>query len=552
MGVGKAKNRQQTNNHNSFHNNFILRKLLNIFLEYKFTTLKPVVFPLLIKDFNKTKLTTFSIKISIFVACKQKEVVMRPPFAIYPLYCGGEFIETSQVLEVTCSYDGQKIGSTFLAGEPEVNRAIEAAEKAFLELKTWPSHRKFKVLSEISNALAHNRKEIASILALEACKPLRYALAEVDRATQTFYVAAEEAKRIPAEYVPIDWTPAGENKEGLLKYFPIGPVAGISPFNFPLNLTAHKVAPAIAAGCPIVLKPASATPLTNLMLAKIIDNTELPKGTFSVLPMSRETGNILVTDTRFKLLTFTGSSEVGWEMKNNAGKKRVVLELGGNAGVIVTETADISDAVAKCLTSGFAYSGQVCIHTQRILVEKSIFDAFCSRFTEKVKALVKGDPLDENTQISSMINQANAKRVEQWIIEAQEAGAVLLTGGKRDGCYVEPTVLTNTNPSMKVNTCEVFGPVVIIEPYACFKEAVAEVNNTEYGLQAGVFTDKLSEMNYAFDHIEVGGLLINDTSGFRVDHMPYGGTKSSGVGREGVKYAIHDMLEPKLLVKNLR
>jgi glyceraldehyde-3-phosphate dehydrogenase (NADP+) len=376
-------------------------------------------------------------------------------------------------------------------------------------------------------------------------------LAEVDRSIQTFTVAAEESKRLPAEYFSVDWTAAGAWKEGFVKYFPVGIVAGIAPFNFPLNLAVHKIAPAIAAGCPIILKPSSLTPLSTLMLAQIIDHTDLPKGAVSILPMNRETGNKLVTDERISLLSFTGSPEVGWKMKSHAGKKKVVLELGGNAGVIISHGADLEVAVAKCVAGGFSYSGQVCIHTQRIYVLKDLFESFTALFVEKVKLLKQGNPADPATDMAVMIDEANAIRVENWINEAVKDGARILTGGKRENSFMPPTVITATKEFMQVCSAEVFGPVVVIESVDSFAEAIEHINSGRFGLQAGVFTDSINEMNMAFNQLQVGGVIINDVPTFRVDHMPYGGIKDSGSGREGVKYAMMDMMEPRLLVKNI-
>lgn len=332
---------------------------------------------------------------------------------------------------------------------------------------------------------------------------------------------------------------------------PVGLMAGIAPFNFPLNLAVHKIAPAIAAGNPVILKPARSTPLSVLELAKIIDRTSLPKGALSILPMDREAGNQLVTDYRFKMLSFTGSPAVGWKMKREAGRKKVLLELGGNAGVIVGDTADLGKAVPKCVIGGYAYSGQVCIHVQRIYVHEKIFDRFAEMFTERVKKLKSGNPLDPATEISVMIDEENATRVEEWVQESVEEGARVLLGGKKKGTWFEPTVLTKTATSMKVCALEIFGPVVTLEKFSDFEEAVAFINDSRYGLQAGVFTNRLDEMNHAFNHIRVGGVIINDVPTFRVDHMPYGGVKDSGFGREGVKYSIREMMEPRLLVKNV-
>lgn len=467
----------------------------------------------------------------------------------YKIYVGGEFVETTNKLELKNPFSNELFASTFLAGQEELEQAIQKAEAVKGILKKLPSYKRYEILMQIATEIKNNRIHLATVLASESAKPMKYALGEIDRAAQTFIVAAEESKRLPKEYLSLDWTPAGEGKEGIVNYFPVGLVAGIAPFNFPMNLAVHKIAPAIAAGCPIILKPASSTPLSTLELAKIIDRTALPKGAVSVLPMNRIAGNQLVTDERFQLLSFTGSPVVGWEMKRNAGKKKVVLELGGNAAVIVTQTAEIEKAISKCVTGGFAYSGQICIHAQRFYVHESVFDKFVSAFIEATKKLKVGDPLDPLTDISSMIDEENAKRVEAWIKEAIDQGAKVLLGGKRKATYVEPTILTNTKNAMKVCAEEVFGPVVVIEKYENFQEAIDQVNASRFGLQAGLFTNYQKEIDLAFNEIEVGGLIINDVPTFRVDHMPYGGVKDSGLGREGVKYAIMDMLEPKILVK---
>ena len=468
----------------------------------------------------------------------------------YEIFCAGKFISTAQNHQVVNPYNTTLIASTFLAGDAELEEAILAADKVKEELAEMSSHLKYAILQQISDELLTLRQQFAELITFESGKPIRNALAEVDRSIQTFIVAAEECKRLPKEYMSIDWTPAGAGKEGFVKYFPVGIVAGISPFNFPLNLAVHKIAPAIAAGCPIILKPSSLTPLSTLMLAQIISRTELPEGAVSILPMDRQTGNKLVTDERISLLSFTGSPGVGWKMKRDAGNKKVVLELGGNAGVIISKDTDLEVAASKCVTGGFSYAGQVCIHTQRIYIIRELFASFVELFVEKVKKLKSGDPLNPETDITVMINEENAIRVEKWVNEAVNAGASILTGGKRDKNFMPPTVLTGTNENMKVCSNEVFGPVVVLEPVATFSEAVSRVNTGQYGLQAGVFTDSISEMNEAFNKLQVGGVIINDVPNFRVDHMPYGGVKDSGSGREGVKYTILDMMEPRLLIKN--
>lgn len=469
--------------------------------------------------------------------------------SVYQLYCAGEFRKTEHQLDVTNPYTGKVVARISMGSATDLDDAIVKAAMLRDELRTMTSAERYNVLMEISAAIESDRQRLAEILSAESAKPLRYALAEVDRAAQTFLVAAEEAKRLPKEYISLDWTATGKGREGLVKYFPAGIVAGISPFNFPLNLAVHKIAPAIAAGCPIILKPATSTPLSTLELAKIIDRTSLPKGAVSIIPMDRETGNKLVTDDRIAVLSFTGSPEVGWKMKTEAGRKKTVLELGGNAGVIVTPSADFEVAVTKCVTGGFAYSGQICIHAQRIYVHESLFGNFVKEFCKRAMLLKSGDPSSIETEISSMIDEANAKRVEHWVNEAVQAGAQLLCGGKREGSFYEPTVLTGTSVNMKVNCEEVFGPVVVIEKYSSFEEAIAVINNSKFGLQAGLFTNDIRECDSAFNEIECGGVILNDVPTLRFDHMPYGGIKDSGSGREGVKYAIMDYMEARILVR---
>lgn len=467
----------------------------------------------------------------------------------YPIYIAGKFEKSPKVLDVYNPFKGYAFARTYQASDEQYEIAVTAALACKKAMAEMPAYERYAALRFISDAIHTSRQALAETLCYESGKPIRYALGEVDRAAQTFLVAAEECKRLPKEYMSLDWTPAGAKKEGLVKYFPAGVVAGITPFNFPLNLVAHKVAPALAAGCPIILKPASSTPLSSLELAKIIAKTNLPAGAFSVLPMDRKNGNKMVTDERFSVLSFTGSAEVGWEMKKNAGKKRVLLELGGNAAVIVSAGADVEQVVKKSLVGGFAYSGQICIHAQRFFIHKDIFDEFTSAFIEGVKNLKYGDPKDAETDVSVMIDQPNADRVEAWVNEATDKGATLLCGGKKEGAYYLPTVLTGVANEMKVCAEEVFGPVVILDSFSTFEEAVDKVNNSKFGLQAGVFTNSLAETDYAFNNLNVGGVIINDMPTFRVDHMPYGGVKDSGFGREGIRYAILEMMEPRILVK---
>lgn len=467
----------------------------------------------------------------------------------YKLYSAGKFLTSKKALEVRNPYNGSLVAKTWLADKSILNKAIEKALSLQDTLKTMSSLRKFEILSQISQELSANKKYLAEIMAQESAKPLKYTLGEIDRSVQTFLIAAEESKRLPKDYLSLDWTANGAGREGIVNYFPIGLVAGIAPFNFPMNLAVHKIAPAIAAGCPIILKPASSTPLSCLELAKIIDRTDLPKGAVSILPMDRETGNLLVTDERFQLLSFTGSPDVGWKMKAQAGKKKVVLELGGNAATIIAESADLKDALPKAVMGAFSYSGQICIHAQRFIVHESHLKAFTAAMKAAALQLKYGNPVHTSTEVSAMIDEENAIRVEQWVAEALKQGARLICGGKRKGAYVEPTILVNCDATMKVYAEEVFGPVICINSYNTIREAIDMANNTKFGLQCGVFTDSVAELDQCFRQINVGGIIHNHVPTLRFDQMPYGGIKESGLGREGVKYAIMDMMEAKVLVK---
>jgi len=465
------------------------------------------------------------------------------------IYLAGQFIETDKTLKVYCPYTGELFATTYRAGEKELNKAIEAALLVKKEMKQIPAFRKSAILSHIKQRLIEMKETFAETITAESGKPIRNARTEVDRSIGIFTVASEEAKRLPREYFGIDWVSSGEGKEALVKFFPVGVVAGISPFNFPLNLAVHKIAPAIAAGCPIILKPSSSTPLSTLLLSTLLDETDLPPGAVSILPMDREIGNKLITDERIAMLSFTGSPDVGWKMKEQSGKKKVTLELGGNAGVIVSDSADLELTVKKCLNSSFTYSGQTCIHSQRIFVQEKIFGKFLHEMKQGAEELIVGDPMNDETDLSVMIDEQNAQRVEKWVNQAIEKGARLVTGGSRIKNLYNPTILTGTDNSMKVCSEEVLGPVVVIESYESYKDALRMINETRFGLQAGVFTNRIDEMNKAFNELEVGGVILNDGPTFRADHMPYGGIKDSGFGREGVKYAIFEMMESRVLIK---
>lgn len=468
----------------------------------------------------------------------------------YKIFCGGEFLTTPTEHSVKNKYSGKTYAITYLADKSILDKAIKAAEKAKPLCKELSSLEKYTALKFISDELEKDKNRLAEVLAIESAKPFIYALGEIERSIQTFLIAAEECKRLPKDYMSLDWTANGKNKEGIVNYFPIGIVAGISPFNFPMNLAVHKIAPAIAAGCPIILKPASSTPLSTLELAKIISRTDLPKGAVSILPMDRKTGNLLVTDERIQLLSFTGSPDIGWELKKQSGKKKVVLELGGNAGVIVSRKSDYKSIISKCVMGAFSYSGQICIHAQRFFVDEKIYADFVKLMLAETKKLVTGNPVKKETKLSVMIDEENAKRVEEWVNEALDKRAQLLIGGKRKGNFYEATILSHTKKGMKVYDEEIFGPVICIEKYnGKIEDAVKKINDTKFGLQCGVFTDSVAELDYAYKYSDVGGVIHNDVPTLRFDQMPYGGIKESGLGREGVKYAIHDMLEAKVLVK---
>ena len=396
------------------------------------------------------------------------------------------------------------------------------------------------------------KEEFARTLAQEAGKPIKTARLEVDRTVLTFNIAAEEAVRGYGEYLPLDWQQSTAGRWGIVRRFPLGPIAGISPFNFPLNLVAHKVAPAMAAGCSMVLKPAPQTPLSSFLLAEVVQQAGWPDGGLNVLLLSNEDSELLVTDDRIKLISFTGSAAVGWEIKNKAGKKKVVLELGGNSAVIVHRDCDLQYAADRCVTGGFSYAGQSCISVQRILVEHSVYGKFTDLLLTGVRQLKAGDPLEESTDLGPLIRESDAIRAVDWIQEAVRGGARLLCGGTRKGSVLEPTVLTGTRPDMRVNCQEIFAPVVTVEPYTDFEAALKEANNSPYGLQAGLLTRDAKLIFQAYEELEVGGLIAGDVPTFRVEHMPYGGVKDSGLGREGLRDAIEEMTEPKLLVMNLR
>jgi len=474
------------------------------------------------------------------------------PVATHGFLVDGKWIEEGDTFEVHSPYDRTVVGRVFQGRREHAEAAIAAAVKAFGTTRRLPAFERQRVLRRISQGIAERKEEFARTIAQEAGKPIRAARTEVDRAVFAFTIAAEESVRIYGEYLPLDWQEYTAGRWGIVRRFPLGPIAGITPFNFPLNLVVHKVAPAIASGCTMVLKPAPQTPMTALLLAETVQQAGWPDGALNVLPLSNEDASLLITDDRLKMISFTGSVAVGWDIKRRSGKKKVVLELGGNAGVIVHSDADIAFAAERCVTGGFTYAGQSCISVQRILVERSVYGKFTDLLLAGLQKLRLGDPLEESTDVGPLIRESDAVRASEWIQEAVRGGARLLCGGRYKGSMLEPTVLTATRPEMKVNSQEIFAPVVTIEPYDDFHDAVRQINHSAYGLQAGIFTRDTKLLFGAYEELEVGGVVAGDVPSFRIDHMPYGGIKDSGLGREGLRYAIEDMTEPKLLVMNLR
>lgn len=474
------------------------------------------------------------------------------PVATRAFLLDGKWIDEGDHIEIRAPYDGSVVGSVFQGRREHVDTAIKAAVKAFGTTRRLPAFERQRVLRRVAESIAQRKEEFAQTLAQEAGKPIKAARSEVERSIFTFTVAAEESTRIYGEYLPLDWQEFTAGRWGIVRRFPLGPIAGITPFNFPLNLVAHKVAPAIASGCSMVLKPAPETPLTALLMAEAVQQAGWPDGALNVVPLSNEDAGLLVTDERLKLISFTGSAAVGWEIKRKAGKKKVTLELGGNAGVLVHSDADLTYAAERCVTGGFAYAGQSCISVQRILVESSVMEKFRDLFVAGVKKLRTGDPLQESTDVGPLIRESDAIRASDWIQEAVRGGARLLCGGQRNGSVLEPTVLTGTRLEMKVNCQEIFAPVVTLEAYHDFYDALKQINNSPYGLQTGIFTRDAKLLFDAYEELEVGAVMAGDVPTFRIDHMPYGGVKDSGLGREGLRYAIEEMTEPKMLVMNLR
>ncbi len=465
---------------------------------------------------------------------------------------GGHSRETGETYAIRNPYDGAEVAVVHRAGAEEVEEAIARARNAFQETRRLASWQREEILGTISRSITARSEELARTIALEAGKPIKTARVEVDRASFTFRVAAEESKRIYGEIVPLDWLPGAEHRVAHVHRVPLGPIAGITPFNFPANLVAHKVAPALAAGNPIIVRPASQTPLTALILADIVYASGWPPDAFAVLPSSTDVARPLVEDDRIKLLTFTGSPAVGWALKSRAGRKRVTLELGGNAAVIVHRDADVAYAAERIAWGGFTNAGQTCISVQRVYVHADVHDLFVRELVDRVESLKVGDPLDEETDVGPVIDASNADRIEEWLDEATGAGATVLTGGSREGSLWQPTVLGDVSEGMRVSCEEVFAPVVSVNKFSDIDAAIDAAGHSEFGLQGGLFTNDTRVIERAFDRIDVGGLMVNDVSTFRIDHMPYGGVRSSGSGREGLRYAIEEMTELKLIAFNNR
>ena len=466
----------------------------------------------------------------------------------YPLYLANEALQPNTDLAVTDKFTGEVATRVALADAAMIDKAIGAAVKAAQPMARMASYERRNVLQHCVDRFIERQDELAYALCIEAGKPINDSRGEVGRLIDTFRIAAEESVRMTGEVQPLDISPRARGYQGIWKRVPIGPCSFISPFNFPLNLAAHKIAPAIAVGCPFVMKPASRTPLGAIIMGEVLAETNLPKGAFSILPATRDGADLFTVDDRLKLLSFTGSPDVGWDLKAKSGKKKVVLELGGNAAVIIDADADLDDAVERTVFGAFYQSGQSCIGVQRILVHDAVYDAFKAKLVAKTSTLIAGSPHDEKTFVGPMIDVKEAARLENWIEEALGKGAALLCGGKREGAMLEATLLENVDPDTKLNREEAFGPVAFLIRFGTWEEALHICNDSKFGLQAGIFTRDIFKILDAWDDLDVGGVVVNDVPSYRVDNMPYGGVKDSGIGREGVRFAMEDMTEIRNLV----
>jgi acyl-CoA reductase-like NAD-dependent aldehyde dehydrogenase len=474
---------------------------------------------------------------------------MRPGTQTGFLMCGKEWTD-GEALEVRSPWDQGLLGRATVATRADARQAVNHAVASLRRTRALPRWKRREILEDVAAALIEQKERFAQLIVAEAGKPVRLARGEVDRAVLTFKTAAEEAARLGGESIPLDLTEGNEGRWGLMQRFPVGPVLAITPFNFPLNLVAHKAAPAIAAGCPLLIKPSPQTPFTALALGEVILKAGWPEEALAVMPLDNADVRWLAEkEERIKLLSFTGSAKVGWDLKAHSGRKRVLLELGGNAALIVhNDWPNLDEAAVRTAHAAFGYSGQSCISVQRVFVARSIFQTFVWKVVEATGKLVTGNPSDEATEIGPLIRPSDTDRVQAWIEEAVQGGAKVITGGERNGAVIEPTILTATRPGMKVRDEEVFGPVMLIEPYDDFEQALADVNHSRFGLQAGLLTRDAGRILTAFREIEVGALIVGDTPAWRLDPMPYGGVKESGLGREGIRSAIDEMTEPRMLV----
>ena len=468
--------------------------------------------------------------------------------AVRPFYVAGEARTADETSQVRSPYDGSVVAEVAVPSAADVEDAVRIADVTFRNSRHLPTHVRADALMHVSRRIAERADEIADLIAAEGGKPLKWSRVEVARASSTFRWAAEEARRGHDEVMRLDTDAALGSRLGVIRRFAIGPVLGITPFNFPVNLVAHKLAPAIAVGAPIVIKPASATPLGALTLAELVGETDLPPGIVSVLPVSSSVAETMVRDERFRKISFTGSPGVGWYLKGIDPRKRFTLELGGNAGAIVHADADLDHAAARIAFGGYYQAGQSCISVQRVLVQSEVYHAFVDRFVKQVEGLRVGDPLDPATDVGPVIDSGSLERIAGWVDEAVAEGAEVVTGGRREDPFYVPTILTNVRREMKVCREEIFGPVTTVQRYQTFEEAVDLVNDSRYGLQAAVFTRDVERAFQAHRDLEVGGVVVNDSSAFRADQMPYGGAKDSGFGREGLKWAMEEMTEPRIMV----
>ena len=467
---------------------------------------------------------------------------------VRPYLVNGHWRTGEGTFEVKNPFDDSLVAEIGIPTADDVEEATARAAAVFDETKQLSVAARSTALDHISRRLAETLEENAQLIAAEGGKPLKWARVEAARAVSTFRWASETIRHGDDELMRLDTEAAFGSRIGLLRRFPIGPVLGITPFNFPLNLVAHKVAPALAVGAPIIVKPASATPIGALRLAEFFDETDLPKGMYQVLPVRSKVADAMARDDRFRKISFTGSAAIGWYLKGLDPKKKVTLELGGNAGVIVHSDADLDMAAQRIAFGAYYQAGQSCISVQRVLVAAEVYEEFAGLLTKQVEQLITGDPMDPNTDVGPVIDRGEVDRIAEWVAEAQAQGAEVLTGGKADGPFFQPTLLSQTTAEMKVRCEEVFGPVATITPYQTFEEALAEVNDSKYGLQAGVFTNDLNRAFEAHRTLDVGGVIVNDVSAFRADQMPYGGSKESGFGREGLRFAMEEMTEPRIMV----